>query len=234
MVNSASSGCRRAGRGGAVFNSGEMEITSSTIVENSTGSLGSGGGIAFVGDAESALSLKHTVISDNESTSRAPDIYLGPISPRITGVASNYIGNPIGSGVFEGSTAILTTEHHGEVSLSPLGFYGGPTRTMPPMQGSPLVGRAAGSTPLEQRGYPRNNRPDLGATERVEPVDVWDSDWDGDGLTFGIEHAIGRDPVTPDRGGAPLRATFGKGGATLVFVVKVVVDHGGGGACAKR
>ncbi len=56
--------------------------------------------------------------------------------------------------------------------LAPLGNYGGPTQTMPPLPGSPVIG--AGSTPLiptgvttDQRGEPRtvNGKVDIGAVE---------------------------------------------------------------------
>jgi hypothetical protein len=41
--------------------------------------------------------------------------------------------------------------------LSPLGYYGGPTQTMPPLPGSPDLdaGDPAAATPTEQRGQPR-------------------------------------------------------------------------------
>jgi PKD repeat protein len=55
-------------------------------------------------------------------------------------------------------------------NLAPLGNYGGPTHTMPPLPGSPAIGAgslAANTFTNDQRGYPRtqNGMIDIGAVE---------------------------------------------------------------------
>ena len=54
--------------------------------------------------------------------------------------------------------------------LAPLGNYGGPTQTMPPLPGSPAIDSAVASAlTTDQRGYPRpvGLGPDIGAVEGV-------------------------------------------------------------------
>ena len=68
-------------------------------------------------------------------------------------------------------------------NLAPLGYYGGPTPTMPPLPGSPAIGAGVyeGLFGTDQRGYPRvqNGQFDLGAVElpRVQftasPTNGW-------------------------------------------------------------
>jgi hypothetical protein len=100
--------------------------------------------------------------------------------------------------------------------LAPLGDYGGPTLSMPPLPGSPAVDLA--ETPIslaDQRstgspGYPRIDRDgdgdgiveiDIGAVEYDPATDLtqfWPLDFDGDGNPFGVEHAFGTDPLAAD------------------------------------
>jgi hypothetical protein len=59
--------------------------------------------------------------------------------------------------------------------LAPLGNYGGPTQTMPPLPGSPAIGAgsvAANTFSTDQRGYPRtqNGLIDIGAVEMQSPA----------------------------------------------------------------
>src|SRR5208282_5354942 len=73
---------------------------------------------------------------------------------------------PVGSGVNFTGPAPLTNAPN----LAPLGNYGGPTQTMPPLPGSPAIGagRVPGNTfTNDQRGYPRtqNGLIDIGAVE---------------------------------------------------------------------
>jgi len=51
--------------------------------------------------------------------------------------------------------------------LLPLGTYGGSTRTMPPRSNSPAIntGVAPGAPAIDQRGFPRDDFPDIGACE---------------------------------------------------------------------
>jgi hypothetical protein len=60
-------------------------------------------------------------------------------------------------------------------NLAPLGNYGGPTQTMPPLPGSPAIGAgdvADNTFSTDQRGYPRtqNGLIDIGAVELQSPA----------------------------------------------------------------
>ncbi len=97
-----------------------------------------------------------------------------------------------------GANNILT----GNPLLAPLGDYGGPTRTMPPLPGSPAID-AGGPTTLatDQRGFPRLSTPDIGAAEYQGIGDLtrfWKLDFDGDASVYGVEQALGTDPLVAD------------------------------------
>ena len=57
--------------------------------------------------------------------------------------------------------------------LAPLGDYGGPTRTMAPLVGSPVIDAATvgGLAADDQRVFPRHSRPDVGAVETIHSGD---------------------------------------------------------------
>ena len=102
--------------------------------------------------------------------------------------------------------------------LAPLGDYGGPTQTMPPLPGSPAIDAAGTTDPggIDQRGLPRfaNGILDIGAVEIQNAADAdsvltmaWPLDHDGDTLPFGLEYALGTNPYFPDFN-SPLLPTF--------------------------
>ncbi len=99
-------------------------------------------------------------------------------------VAGNSAGD--GCGYLDGTVYLWWIEHRPELisrryhhrsrsltnapDLAPLGNYGGPTQTMPPLPGSPAIGAgnvAANTFTTDQRGYPRtqNGLIDIGAVE---------------------------------------------------------------------
>ena len=94
----------------------------------------------------------------------------------------------------------------GDPLLAPLGDYGGPTHTMPPLPGSPAINSGGSSNPggTDQRGFPRfiNNFLDIGAVEfqgvAEELEFAFDEDIDGDGTSVGVELAIGTNPRVAD------------------------------------
>lgn len=92
----------------------------------------------------------------------------------------------------------------GDPGLAPLGDYGGPTKTMPPLPGSPAIDMGeASSFTSDQRGktLPFLNAPDAGAVESQGFQDLelfFSLDFDGDGSPYGLERAIGTDPLVPD------------------------------------
>jgi uncharacterized repeat protein (TIGR03803 family) len=136
--------------GGILGNEGTMVVNQSTLAGNWVNDPSAGafatpevGGLENFGN----LTLNNTIVAANsgELTSN-PNLDSG--SP-ITGANNLTTGNP---------------------QLAPLGNYGGPTQTMPPLLGSPVIG--AGSVAgnvftTDQRGYPRtqNGLIDIGAVE---------------------------------------------------------------------
>jgi CSLREA domain-containing protein len=142
--------------------------------------------IAGGGLAEGSAYLRATIVSGNTAPS-SPDVFLREVDTK---------GNLI--------TPIL--------SLAPLGSYGGPTQTMPPLTGSPAIDPVPDKSSLstDQRGYYRDGLGDIGAVEyqgdryedssiinRVMPQ-IWSTDVDGDGLPHAIEHLHGTNPFIPD------------------------------------
>lgn len=114
--------------GGAIFNgSPRFIINSSTLVANTAVRIGGGIYNDFFGTPSSQVS--NTIVALNTAPEGA-DIF-GPRDESF-----NFTG--------------------GDPKLSPLGFYGGPTKTMPPLPDSPVID-AGGTTTLstDQRGQPR-------------------------------------------------------------------------------
>ncbi|MEM9081130.1 MAG: choice-of-anchor Q domain-containing protein, partial [Verrucomicrobiota bacterium] len=168
------------GNGGGIWSSnGTLTLNSSTLSNNSTGnggsggsggsggidgidgSGGSGGGILNSGN----LTLNNSIIAKNTDRGTAPDIHQFAFYGTNSGV--NFIGITSGAGTIPGTT--LT----GDPLLAPLGDYGGPTQTMPPLPGSPAIDAGSSTTETtDQRGFTRevNSTVDIGAVETGNAV----------------------------------------------------------------
>jgi len=152
--------------GGAIRGAGSLALVNSTIVSN-TATI-SGGGI----DSSSPLAMMNSIIAAN-SAPTGPDVRKSGAAIVTTGV--NLVGDLSDSTLSAGATVLV-----GAPLLAPLGDFGGPTRTMPPLFGS-LAIDAGGPTALasDQRGAWRQGQPDIGAVEYISVVtNVADS---GDG-----------------------------------------------------
>jgi len=137
--------------GSSVENSGKLRIADCTI---HTDSPGQGAGL----DNSGALTLSNS----------AADVAYG----NITSLGHNFIGTADFSTGWVASDRTGTTDHPLDAKLSPLGNYGGPTQSIYPLPGSPLLktGSAAlvpAGITTDQRGFARlsQGKTDIGAVE---------------------------------------------------------------------
>lgn len=165
LVNATIAGnASTAANGGGIYSAAEtsLSVASSTIVGNSASN---GGGILRTGGG---ATLRNSIVANNNAPT-APDIN-GIFSTNYT-LVKNTSGATLGSG--SGNPAAGT-----DPLLGTLGVNGGPTLSLLPSVGSPVLdaGDPAGSglTSGDQRELPRiaGGRVDLGAVERQTPEDV--------------------------------------------------------------
>ncbi len=204
--------------GGAIFHEGfALYINNCTLTENTGGYGGAlqcttvtdlnhctffgnhaayGGGIF---NKNTPLYLQNCIIAGNTASVLGPDIYnenstLNHDFANLVQSVYNF-GTSYSYGPAPISAAPL---------LAPLGSYGGPTQTLPPLPGSPAINAGVANTyqplPTDQRGLPRlaGSTVDLGAVEDQGFSDrarLWPTDWDSDGISYGMEHAWGTDPL---------------------------------------
>ncbi len=190
--------------GGAIFNSSLLTVDGCTFDRNTSGFEGG----AIYSDFSSTLTVTNSTFTGNIASFYGGALFNG--SPRMSlesctlvgnvavriggGVYNDFLGTPISLirnsiitqnsapegantfGPWVGTNNITT----GDPKLSPLGNFGGPTQTMPPLPDSPAIDAGGATTLLtDQRGQPRvlRNGPDIGASE------VPAADYNRDGLT---------------------------------------------------
>jgi hypothetical protein len=180
--------------GGGIYNVGaNLTLNRCTLVGNST--PGSGGGL--LGEATGSVTVNQCALTGNSAGSLGGAIYnywnmtvnqstvtgnsAGTAGGGIRNNVTNRLYNSIVAGNFapaqieisDSGTFISTGVNltNGAPLLAPLGNYGGPTLTMPPLPGSPAInGCTSGTTYTnDQRGALRVFGPfaDLGAVEGV-------------------------------------------------------------------
>jgi hypothetical protein len=140
-----------ASGGGGIFNGGTLTVTNSTIAANSaTRSADAGGGIYNRG----TLTLTNSTISGNSATIAGGGIANGGTATLNNSIVADnggggdLFGNFTGSHdlIGDGSGLGLTSPLKGNPLLGTLGYYGGPTQTMPLLPGSPARGAGAALT----------------------------------------------------------------------------------------
>ncbi|MGA2247496.1 MAG: choice-of-anchor Q domain-containing protein [Verrucomicrobiota bacterium] len=152
------SGNSASDEGGGIENAyGTLTVNQCTLSGNSANE--NGGGIDNYGTAV----MTNTIVAGNTAVSGA-DIYND--GGDLTYGTSNLVPLVDNNGGFISGPAPVTNAP----DLAPLGNYGGPTQTMPPLPGSPAIGAgsvAANTFSADQRGYPRTQSGliDLGAVE---------------------------------------------------------------------
>jgi predicted outer membrane repeat protein len=164
------SGNSAANGGGGIFILyGTLALNQCTLSGNSA-ATSSGGGIF---SSHGLLTLNQCTLSGNSAKyGGGIDDFEGALAMTNTIVAGNSGTDIINGGVvtYGGSNLVQS-----DPDLAPLGNYGGPTQTMPPLPGSPAIGAgsmAANIFATDQRGYPRtqNGLIDIGAVELQSPA----------------------------------------------------------------
>ena len=154
---------------GGLFSYGPLEIRNSTIVSNRCGTAGDGGGAR----GSSSVLVQNSVLARNESgpagSAQPDDLY----APSYGMVSYSLIGGngTLANGVNGDLVGTLAAPI--DPMLSPLADNGGPTLTVYPRPGSPVINagdpalNGAGLT--DQRGQPRVwlGRVDMGSVEFV-------------------------------------------------------------------
>jgi PKD repeat protein len=151
-----------APKGGGIYNNDSWLAVNQCTLSGNSAPL-SGGGIFNFG----TLAMTNTIVAGNTAGSGAD---IGRALGLLTYGGSNLVQSVYGSASFAGPAPLTNAP-----DLAPLGNYGGPTQTMPPLPGSPAIGAgsvAANTFSTDQRGYPRtqNGLIDLGAVELQSPA----------------------------------------------------------------
>lgn len=175
------------GNGGGICNYGTLTIDSCTISGNTAGAPGCkatpgmGGGIYFGGTngltgsggiyyvgTNGVCSMGNSIVANNVSADG--------IGNDVGGVVTSWGHNLVGvTNTCDGFGASGDLVGHSGAPLSayiaPFSFYGGITKTMPPLPGSPAIdaGAVEPSLSVDQRGFPRvvGAGQDIGAVEGV-------------------------------------------------------------------
>jgi hypothetical protein len=158
--------------GGGLFNYGLAQLTDCTVYDNSAaGATGGGGGIfsePFQGTGVGGtLRLGNSIVAGNSGND--PDIY--DAIPVASAISYNLIGNGNGlSGISNGENHNMIGSGR-DPGLGTPGYYGGMTRTVPLLFGSPAInnGDPTHTTP-DQRGDPRSGAVDVGAYQTEPPA----------------------------------------------------------------
>jgi predicted outer membrane repeat protein len=185
------------GFGGGISSNGtSLILRHVTLTENDAAGYG-GGGIY----STSATDLENSIVALNSSSFGGPDIDSVSLV-RLSG--QNFIGDNSDSGIAATPGFIGTSASPLDPKLTPIDNLGGNTPVALPLPGSPVIDASSGSSAtIDQRGFARVGIPDIGAAENRGNPDlglIWNSDWDGDGNRFGIEHVLKTDPQVSDAG----------------------------------
>jgi hypothetical protein len=173
IVNNSTLSGNTASFGGGIASDNTLTVNNSTLSGNSATSVAVGGGGGIWNQGVSTLN--NCTLSGNS----APNGYgggmnndAGPLFCTNTIVAGN---NALSyADIYNGTNASFSGANNltnGNPLLAPLGNYGGPTQTMPPLAGSPAIDAGSDSVTnflaTDQRGYPRLSgaHVDVGAVE---------------------------------------------------------------------
>jgi len=175
MTNTTVAGNSAAQSGGGIYSDpkphydtpNNLYVTNSTFAGNTAGEEGGAIFTAFTLDA------RNLTISGNSAAVAGGGVAGGWVALTDSIVAGNSAGtdpNISGSSIQNNGHNLIDVDP----LLAPLGDYGGPTQTMPPLPGSPAIDAAGNPTDApatDQRGLPRISGPamDIGAVE-IQPI----------------------------------------------------------------
>lgn len=186
------------GNGGGIANPGaQLVLTQCTLSGNSvsdggkTGGQLSGGGLSL-GASEGFVAVNQCTITANISPSTGGGIFntrgtLNVFNSIVTGNTQKTGTDIEGAAKYAGVNLL-----QGSPLLAPLGDYGGPTWTMPPLPGSPAIDASAPTPfPQDQRKATRlsGTAPDIGSVEAFPFSTLSLVDTDGDGADDRMELA---------------------------------------------
>jgi parallel beta-helix repeat protein len=173
--------------GGLLDDDGSLLLTNTTVTGNGSNSVGGG---LYLSSGE--LSLTNATVTGNDSNLFSGDgLYIDSRSyANITNtiVAGNGDDDIGGEGSYTGTNNLINVNP----LLAPLGNYGGPTQTMPPLPGSPAIGAGTPyDAPLtDQRGQPRGFRDDIGACQVSLVVESSSGSDDTSAATLSLPGAV--------------------------------------------
>jgi hypothetical protein len=178
MTNVTVSGNSTSNIGGGLFSDGTLTMTNVTVSGNSAGGAGGGG---LQNGNHGTLTLTNVTVSGNTSQSTGGLVNGEELRASGTVTLTNSIvaGNTGGRfsppnifGAYSASHSLVDVDP----MLAPMGDYGGPTQTMPPLPGSPALdagdSTASGLPSTDQRGFARISGAavDIGACEAQLPT----------------------------------------------------------------
>jgi formylglycine-generating enzyme required for sulfatase activity len=182
--------------GGGIYNAGTATLVNSTISGNQVVAP-TGGGVESNGN----LTLRHSTVSDNQISSFAASPGGGGVHASgifvvensiIAGNRSTHIETVPDDLVGSVTESLGVNLIGGDPMLASLANYGGRTKTMPPLAGSPAIDAAiwlTTSPSIDQQGNPRpEDSPDIGAVEASSEFSVIPAGTFQMGDTFGEEY----------------------------------------------
>jgi len=193
--NCTFSGCTATGSqayGGTIESSADVDLLNCTLTGNSAAD---GGGAIEMLDPLSALTINHSTIVQNSTTTAdiagGIDLYLGKITMTNSIVGNNSNGNTsttqdISKAIANTNTQAsscnlyttapfagtgdLTNKSVIQLALSPLANNGGMVKTMAISLSSLARNSGTGTFPTDARGFIRDANPDMGAYEAPAPT----------------------------------------------------------------
>jgi hypothetical protein len=153
--------------GGGIMNEGTLTLNQCTVAGNDGhfGNFGGGGVLAHAG----VMAVNQSTVSGNTAFSFGDGFYVSS-GAEVT-VSNSIVAGNAGNDFYAAAGLSLLGVNLTNVApqLAPLGDYGGPTPTMPPLFGSPALNACTNGTGFatDQRGLPRvfGAAADLGAVE---------------------------------------------------------------------